>query len=171
MTDNFNPSLVLVLQSEGGNDDDPNDHGGRTSRGVTQYEYDKYCTAHGQTAGDVWQASDGIISNIYYDEYWLPHCPDLPLGVDYVYFDTGVNAGWQRATRTLQTAIGVKVDGKFGPITLRAAQQADENETITAMSEWRRVFYRSLSQFPRYGHGWLNRVDFCERNALNMLEA
>jgi lysozyme family protein len=170
MIDNFHPSLKLVLQSESGNDDDPHDHGGRTSRGITQREFDKYCAAHGENAGDVWQASDALIANIYHDDYWLPRCPDLPLGVDYVYFDTCVNAGPRQATKTLQSAVGVIIDGGFGPKTLAAAKALPPKNTILGMSAKRRAFYQGLAQFPRYGKGWLNRVNFCEKNALAMVK-
>lgn len=166
---NFHPSLKFVLQSEGGNDDDPQDHGGRTSRGITQREFDKYCAAHSLPHTDVWTATDAVVANIYYDGYWLPHCDDLPRGVDYVYFDTAVNAGPRQATKTLQTALGVVVDGSFGPITLRNAQSSDAKQTITRMSARRREFYQNLPQFSRYGRGWLSRVNFCETNAMKML--
>lgn len=167
--DNFHASLVLTLKSEGGDDDDPHDHGGRTSRGITQREFDRYCEAHSLPHTDVWTASDAVVANIYYDGYWLPNCDDLPRGLDYVYFDTAVNAGPRQATRSLQTAIGVAVDGAFGPKTAAAAKAADARRAISDMSEVRRRFYRNLPQFPRYGKGWLSRVDFCERHALAML--
>ena len=166
--DNFPAALKLVLQSEGGNDDDPQDHGGRTSRGITQREYDAYCAQHELADGDVWNASDAAIASIYHDDYWQPHCPDLPIGVDYVYFDTNVNAGPRQAVKTLQIAVSVDMDGEFGPVTLAAAQKADPKTTILAMNAHRRAFYKTLNQ-PRFLKGWLNRVDFCETNALGML--
>ena len=43
---NFDACVALVLASEGFNDDDPRDPGGRTSRGVTQREYDIWRRTH-----------------------------------------------------------------------------------------------------------------------------
>ncbi len=46
MISNFAASLAFVLQDEGGNDDDPDDHGGRTSRGITQRVWDAWLQLH-----------------------------------------------------------------------------------------------------------------------------
>ena len=67
MESNFKPSLAAVLKSEGGNDDDPQDHGGRTSRGVIQREYDAWRKEKGLFALDVWKAPDSDIAMIYHD--------------------------------------------------------------------------------------------------------
>ena len=42
----FNACVQLVLQDEGGNDDDPDDPGGRTSRGIEQSEWDAWLLSH-----------------------------------------------------------------------------------------------------------------------------
>src|SRR5271157_3262540 len=81
---NFEPSLKLVLISEGGSDDDPHDPGGRTSRGITQREYNAYRIREGLVQGDVWRATDAEVKQIYHDSYWEPWCDKFPLGVDYV---------------------------------------------------------------------------------------
>src|SRR5690348_13605429 len=91
MKDNFPKSLAFVLKNEGGNDDDPADHGGRTSRGITQREYDAWRTEHSLPTQDVWVAPQSDIDAIYHDEYWEPLCDDFPSGIDYLYFDMAVN--------------------------------------------------------------------------------
>jgi lysozyme family protein len=58
---NFSRCLTLVLASEGGNDDDPDDPGGRTSRGITQREYDAYRKTRRNLPSDVWKASQSAI--------------------------------------------------------------------------------------------------------------
>lgn len=165
---NFQRSLALLLKDEGGNDDDPADHGGRTSRGVTQREYDAYRRMSGETPQDVWIASDLEIADIYHDHYWHPWCDQLPIGIDYLYFDLAVNAGPYRATKILQRAIGVTDDGIFGPITLESAIKVNPKLLIAAYSDAKRNFYRSLHQ-PRFIKGWLNRVAHVETNANAML--
>jgi lysozyme family protein len=123
MADNFDTSLRLVLADEGGNSDDPNDHGGRTSRGITQREYDHWCGLNNKQGGDVWNASDEDIAAIYKDQYWNPYCSDLPTGLDYLFFDISVNCGRTQAVRQFQRGLGVNVDGMMGIVTKNSIHQ------------------------------------------------
>jgi lysozyme family protein len=166
---NFPASLKLVLQSEGGNDDDPLDHGGRTSRGITQREYDAWRKEKGLPPLDVWQAPQEDIDTIYHDEYWLPYCDMMPIGVDYIYFNNAVLDGPHRATILLQQALGVIADGRIGPVTRNTLKIAPPASTIVKLSDASATFYRGLHQ-PRFLKGWLNRVASVEKNALAMLQ-
>jgi lysozyme family protein len=165
---NFKASLALVLQSEGGNDDDPEDHGGRTSRGITQREYDAWRKERGQAPLDVWKAPQADINAIYHDEYWNPLCDSLPAGVDYIVFNNNVLDGPARSTILLQRALGVTADGRIGPITRAAIKTADPAVLVAKLSVASADFYRSLHQ-PKFLKGWLNRVAFVQKNAINML--
>lgn len=169
---NFDKSLALVLNSEGGNDDDPADHGGRTSRGITQREYDAWCAEHDRPAGDVWQAPQDDISAIYHDEYWNPWCDIMPIGTDYVFFDMAVNSGPARAIKLGQQALGVAVDGRVGAVTRQAfrAAQADPIKLLNAYTAAKQSFYRGLHQ-PRFLKGWLNRTASVHAAALAMVKA
>jgi lysozyme family protein len=162
----FSTALKYVLIDEGGNDDDPNDHGGRTSRGITQKEYDAWCSLNGVTSGDVWKAPHLQIQTIYKTQYWAPFCDQLPAGLDYVFFDTSVNAGRSRAIKSFQQALGVTPDGMLGQVTMAAIQASEPTDLINKVSDVRRSFYQHLAQFPRYGKGWLSRVDHCQKGAL-----
>lgn len=168
MKENFASSLALVLKSEGGNDDDPADHGGRTSRGIIQREYDAWRRGKGLPTRDVWTATDDEISTIYHDEYWAPYCDDFPVGLDYLYFDMAVNAGPNRAAKLLQQALGVTADGRIGPITKEAVKNADPKKLIADYSEAKRNFYLGLHQ-PRFTKGWLNRTASVEGSAISMV--
>lgn len=165
---NFQKSLAMVLKSEGGNDDDPSDHGGRTSRGITQKEYNAWLSEHGLGIKDVWTASDADVASIYHDEYWEPYCDAFPTGLDYLYFDMAVNAGPFRATIMLQRALGVTADGRIGPITRQAVKTADPRTLIATYSAAKRAFYLALHQ-PRFTRGWLNRTAEVEQIAVSML--
>lgn len=165
---NFQASLKLVLQSEGGNDDDPADHGGRTSRGITQSEYDAWRKEKGEAPLDVWQAPQTDIDTIYHDEYWEPVCDLLPTGVDYIVFNNNVLDGPYRSAVLLQQALGVAADGRVGPLTRQAIKSADGAALIIKLSAASRAFYIGLHQ-PKYTKGWLNRVAFVQKNALAML--
>lgn len=162
-------ALKFVLEDEGGNDDDPQDHGGRTSRGITQREYDAWRKEKRLSPKDVWQASAADIHDIYHQEYWLPLCDLLPVGIDYLYFNMAVNAGPYRAAVLLQRAVGVADDGRIGPITRQAIGKFDAKTLVNNYSVSAEKFYRSLHQ-PRFLNGWLNRNKRVQTRALAMIE-
>lgn len=166
--DSFPQALKWVLLDEGGNDDDPHDHGGRTSRGIIQREYNAWRKEKGLMPRDVWTADQSEIEAIYHEEYWLPLCPSLPRAVDYVYFDLAVNAGPGRASITLQRALGVAADGRIGPITRAAVAAADPYKLVVDFSNVKRAFYQGLHQ-PRFLRGWLNRTASVQSRATSML--
>ena len=68
----FADCVALVLRDEGGNDDDPRDPGGRTSRGITEREWDVWRQTHLGLPADVWQAPQDQILAIYHESYWSP---------------------------------------------------------------------------------------------------
>lgn len=178
MDTNFAQSLKLVLIDEGGLDDDPHDHGGRTAHGIIQREFTAWLTKQGLPNEDVWKISPDQLSTIYHDQYWEPECDYLPCGLDYAFFDFAVNAGQTQATRTLQralNAVGCKlaVDGDMGVITKNAILANSEPAKLDALvkeyCQQRRAFYESLAQFPRYGKGWMARTDHVQTAALHMI--
>jgi lysozyme family protein len=158
MKGNFGASLALVLKSEGGNDDDPADHGGRTSRGVIQREYTAWLHEQGRPNADVWTAPQADIEAIYHDEYWAPWGDLIPVGTDYMFFDMCVNAGPHRAIILGQRALGLTADGRVGPLTRAAFKtaEADPVKLMQAYSAQKEAFYRALHQ-PRFIKGWLSR--------------
>jgi lysozyme family protein len=174
VAETFPHALRLVLVDEGGLDDDPHDHGGRTAHGIIQREYDGFRMRHGLPKQDVWKITPAEYTEIYHDRYWMPWCDRLPAGMDYAFFDACVNAGPAQAARTLQRALGLRADGNMGDVTLARVKElgeADPEGAIHAFCERRRAFYRALAQFPRYGRGWLARVDHVEKAAKAMARA
>lgn len=167
MKENFEASLAEVLKAEGGNDDDPDDHGGRTSRGITQREYDAWRRERGAPPRDVFLADQSEVVEIYHEEYWEPWGDLLPLGVDYLYFDLAVNGGPHEATVILQRAVGVIADGRIGPITRAAIAEMDPSSIIARFTKYKQSFYRSLHQ-PKYLRGWLNRTAEAQTIAMRM---
>lgn len=156
MKENFLASLTAVLRSEGGNDDDPQDHGGRTSRGITQREYDAWRQEMHLPSLDVWKAPQSDIEVVYRNEYWNPWGDLMPLGADYMFFDMCVNAGPNRAIILGQRALGVVADGRVGPLTRQAIRTADPTTLISKYTTAKEQFYRNLHQ-PRFIKGWLSR--------------
>src|ERR1700748_1981776 len=168
--DRFSICLPYILKDEGGNDDDPHDPGGRTSRGIIQREYDSWRKSHSQSLRDVWIASDKEISDIYYNQYWQPYCDRMPHGLDYLLFDMNVNMGPHQASLLLQRGLGVNADGHIGLITLSAAKVCDAKTTIENVTQSKIAFYKGLRTFRYYGKGWLNRVASVETIALSMID-
>ena len=166
--DGFSFCLPLILREEGGNDDDPHDPGGRTSRGIIQREYNAWRQSHSEPLKDVWSASDAEVAAIYETQYWQPWCPKLPAGLNLVYFDMAVNSGPLRAAKLLQQALDVRVDGHIGMVTLSAIGAASPIKIISRFSDSRRAFYRELHTFKYFGKGWLARTALIEQAALKM---
>src|SRR6267142_6723164 len=158
MRENFQASLKALLKSEGGNDDAPADHGGRTSRGITQREYDAWRMEQRLAKLDVWKASDQDVANIYHSEYWLPWCDLIPLGTDYLFFDMCVNSGPHEAILLGQRALGVTADGRVGAVTRTAfkAALADPRGLAHKYADQKEAFHRALHH-PKYTKGWLIR--------------
>lgn len=165
---NFPQSLKFILVDEGGNDDDPQDHGGRTSRGVIQREYTAWLAEHNRPNQDVFKATDEEIVTIYHDEYWNPWCDLLPSGSDYAFFDMCINGGQHRAIILGQRALGVAADGRVGPITRQAIKNALPKTLLYSFDAEKRAFYAGLHQ-PRFIKGWLNRCDHVMKNAMKIM--
>lgn len=168
VAENFDRCLAFVLKEEGGDDDDPRDHGGRTSRGITQRVYDAYRARKNEAPADVWRASTEEVRDIYKTQYWNPYCDGLPSGVDLMFFDYCVNAGRTQAVRDLQRCLGVPVDGMYGMRTDHAVKEANAHDLIESYAERREAFYRALKQFKVYGRGWLGRTNRVRLLALSM---
>lgn len=167
----FELCLPFTLIEEGGNSNDPHDPGGRTHKGIIQREYDRYRRAKGLPLQSDFLMSDDEVREIYWTEYWLPHCPSLRPGVDLSFFDNCVNEGPHRATVLLQRALHVKDDGVWGPATQKAVDTAVNSVAlIKEFSDWRARFYRSLGTFQYFGKGWLARVNYIESASLKMVQ-
>lgn len=167
--ENFQAALKFTLVEEGGNSDDPHDHGGRTSRGIIQREWDVFRRKHPDRPADVFKASNDDIHSIYHDQYWQPYGDKLPGGLDLAFFDLCVNGGRQQAVKTLQRALGLGADGMMGIETMDHVETADIGHLVHAYCEQRRRFYRALAQFPRYGKDWIGRTNRCEMAAAKLV--
>ena len=156
---NFRKCLPLLLEHEGGNDDDPRDPGGRTSRGILQREWDVWRQSHPGLPSDVFQAPQDQVEAIYKQKYWdVLRCDELPSGVDYAVFDYGVNSGIGRAAKVLQRLVGAGVDGEIGPETIGATLRVDPKTLVGQICDERMAFLQGLSTFPTFGRGWTRRV-------------
>jgi lysozyme family protein len=167
MKENFAASLDLVLAHEGGYVNHPSDPGGKTNLGVTQKVWEYY-VGHPVEEAEMRGLTKELVAPLYKEEYWDAICGDqLPCGADYLAFDFAVNAGANRAIKTIQRALKITADGIIGPVTLKAIQDAED--FISDFSAAKESFYRGLTNFPTFGKGWLNRVAEAKKTAEGML--
>ena len=153
----FDQAIQVIFKHEGGYVDHPNDPGGETNFGISRRAFPNE---------DIKNLTKQRAKEIYYQHYWSPLnlyrldnanvCLEL--------FDMAVNAGKSRAVRMAQRLIGVKVDGKLGPLTAMAINNY-QRDFVMDYKHARKVFYEYLAnKYSRYNvflKGWLNRVNDC----------
>lgn len=172
MQPNFDRSLPLVLEYEGGYTNDRRDPGNWTSGkvGVGQLKGTKKGIAASAFPHlDIKNLTDRQIAEIYRAKYWdRVKGDDLPSGVDFTTFDAGVNSGPARSVKWLQSVLGVDQDGIVGANeTLPALASADIPKTIKAHCAKRLGFVRSLAIWSTFGKGWSRRIANVEATALS----
>lgn len=165
---NFDACLRLTLAHEGGFVDDPRDPGGATNLGITRATLAAW-RGRRVTRAEVRALKVSEAKAIYRRLYWdAVRGDDLPSGLDAVMFDHAVNSGPRAAVVTLQKALRVKADGRFGPVTLHALKAAHIRILISEMCRRRRSFLARLKTFRWFGRGWTRRVEDVERRARRM---
>ncbi len=115
--------LSYVLKFEGGFTDNPNDHGGPTNFGITAADYGQFLgQATPASAEQVRAMTRQEAVEIYRTRYIArPGFGPIADGnLKLVLVDSGVLFGTGRATRWLQQALGVAVDGTLGAQTTAA---------------------------------------------------
>jgi lysozyme family protein len=157
----FAVALAFTLHWEGGFVDDPSDRGGTTKYGISQ-------NAHPEV--DINRLTRRDAMQLYLKNHWKPIRGDeLPDAVSFAMFDYAVHAGPHRAIVALQRALGVKADGKIGPITLRNLKgikpawiveqiMADRGLRLVALAR------RDPAQ-ARFVRGWAKRLLACSQRA------
>lgn len=155
MIDNFQACLAIVLISEGGWSNNPDDPGGATMKGVIQTVYNDYRRGKGLPLRTVRLIEDRELQEIYRTRYWNKIGGDtLPRGTDLAAFDLGVNSGPARAVKYLAACRGLS-----------------DIETIKKICAMRSSFLQGLGTFKVFGKGWMRRVAMVEAKALQMAGA
>jgi lysozyme family protein len=168
----FLACMPFILKEEGGYSNDAHDPGGMTMHGIIQREYDAYRRRKGLPLQWVEKISVDEQNDIYFNEYWLPRCPNLPAGLDLSFFNIAVNGGPSRATHLLQQSIGISADGVYGPATAQAVsviEPADVTSIIRNFATAEMAWYRSLSTFKYFGKDWIGRAERCRAASLAMV--
>jgi lysozyme family protein len=149
--------------------DDAHDSGGGTMCGITHGEYAEWRAHNGLAVRDVRQMTQDEGLTIYWQSYWMPHCPNLPAGLDLDFFDACVNEGAGGAVRILQFVVGTGVDGNWGPQTDGKVKAiADVGAAVRAFTARRAAVYRQLRDFRYFGEDWERRTAEIGAAALKM---
>lgn len=156
----FEKCVAVTLAYEGGNSDDSRDPGGRTSRGITQREWDSYRRAHPELElpQDVFDAPQSAVLDIYWGQYWCPVAgDDWPAGLNLCTFDAGVNSGLGRSLTWARATLGQRA-GTFVLLASIAAQKSDQGPLIHDFQKRRLAFLEGLSIWSTFQRGWTRRV-------------
>lgn len=155
---------------EGGYADNPHDPGGATMAGVTQATYTAWLKSQRRPRAPVRNISLADREAIYRDLFWNEvRGDDLYVGLDLVMTDTAWGSGSFKAVELLQRALGITVDGEFGPMTLAALQPHENSaDLIDRVCAERLAFFQSLSTWKYFGAGWTWRLDGIRAKALQM---
>ena len=146
----FQEAYVKLLEHEGGYNFNPNDPGGETNWGISKRAY---------PAVDIAKLTMNEAGEIYKRDYWDKlHCDSLGEKVAFQLFDAAVNSGTNQATKWLQRAVNVEVDGIFGKQTLAASKLYDESTIIARFNGHRLSFMCDLKNFEVFGKGWARRI-------------
>jgi lysozyme family protein len=166
----FDHCLKIVLKHEGGFVNHPQDPGGATNLGITKATYEQW-VKRTVTIEEIRALTVKDVEPIYRKQYWdRMRCENLPLGLDLVVFDFGVNAGPGRSIRFLQKIVKVKEDGVIGPLTINAALNI--HNPVFGVMEFKKLrleYYSRLPTFPTFGRGWSRRTEEVTQEALSML--
>ena len=162
----FDKAMQHVLQFEGGYGADPLDPGNWTGPDCSG---DLKGTKYGISARsfpllDIKNLTEEQARSIYSDRYWREIQGDkLPEPLAIMLMDSAVNCGISRSVKWLQKALRVQQDGNLGPVTLSAVRTQTGVYLAQEVGNARERHYRLLKTWPRFGKGWMRRLDACRR--------
>jgi lysozyme family protein len=168
-------AIDRLIDEEGGYVNHPEDDGGETLYGIAR---NFHPPASSPIANQFWGLVDRlksqglppntgelrkIAAEIYAEKYWIAcRCDELPPAVAVMVFDSAVQHGTARrrddAPAMLQRALGVTDDGVIGPVTLRAASEADQPALLAEFFVQRILHYTALRDWVHFGKGWSRRL-------------
>lgn len=166
----------VIEKWEGSFNNDPDDPGGATNMGITQGDLERW-RKRSVTVQEVEQLTREEARQIYRAYYWEPiHGDELPLAAAQVTYNSAVLEGVRKGSRYLQEALrqqgfDISADGEIGPLTIAACSQADLKRLVSDFTGASEAYLRSRPGFPKYGKGWLNRLNDVRKVAMEMAAA
>jgi lysozyme family protein len=172
----FLACMPFILKEEGGYSNTPGDHGGATDDGIIQSEYNAFRFSQKEPLQSVRLITPGEYDTIYWQKYWNPNCPKLPIGLDLSVFNIDVNGGGSRGTRLLQQCLGIEIDGIWGGETdMAVAAITNVTPILQAFHADERAFYQAIINHDpsqqKFASDWFGRNDRCEALSLQMAAA
>ncbi len=146
MSERFDKFAAITLKHEGGYVNDPADVGGETNFGISRKFLDRKGFPDEDIKGMTLERAKYFYKEFFWSDYIDIIDNDLTA---LMLFDFGVNAGWKRAAKCLQKAVGTNPDGLIGPITLAAVQQLSPNMTQRKFLREIMLYYVGLAQKKR----------------------
>ena len=148
----FERCISVILKSEGGYVNNPNDLGGETKYGICKRYFPNE---------DIKNLTIERAKELYFSYYWFPMNLTGIVNDAAILeiFDMGVNSGKGNAIRIAQRLVGTDPDGKLGNITKTAI-----NNTVDFLPKYKqaRLEYYARIAGNRNNHvfiqGWINRV-------------
>lgn len=155
----FDKAFEILIGHEGGYVNDLADRGGETRYGISKRAYPHI---------DIVNLTLAQAKEIYRTDYWdKVKCSSLPPDLALLVFDAAVNNGVGAASRWLQGAANVAVDGAIGPKTIAASFSSGVAERFHAM---RVDAMTKMPTWPNHGRGWAKRLASLPFNAAEMLK-
>lgn len=161
----FSLAFERMIRNEGGYvlRDVPDDRGGMTYAGISRKK---------QPSWEGWREIDAgrepeaeTVRAFYRDRFWRPLQGDAirSQAIAQTLFDFAVNAGIKTAVVLAQAVLGnLTPDGKLGPKTLAALNEADEalfiaRYALAKIARYAEIVRRDRSQ-AKFLLGWINRT-------------
>ena len=158
---NFDKAFEYVIGNEGGFSNDVNDRGGPTKYGITIQTLARYRNKI-TSITDVKNLTLDDAKKIYKEWYWNPNRLDEVTSgtIATCIFDVGVNMGVGTAAKFAQEIVNVEMDGKIGPISIKAINAYNELAFVCCMRIEMLAKYRSIVQLDSsqsvFMNGWTN---------------
>lgn len=146
----------IAVQLEGG--DKVHDRGASDPGGLTKWGISKRANPD----LDIANLTREDAMRVYTERYWKPtqcyefNSPAVQLAV----MDCAINQGVASAILLLQSAVGVKQDGKIGPLTIKAANAFSGKAFLRRFMRLRIARYLNLNNQVEEDNerGWMNRL-------------
>lgn len=167
-------AIQFTLAMEGGYDNNPDDTGGETFRGISRHNWPEWPgwelidfakESHPADFQKILMENEVLLSSVkdfYKINFWYPiHGDELPGKFAVAAFDFSVNSGVRPAIRTLQSVFGVVADGYVGPKTIQAAYAANESLVITYLARRAKFLHGIMDSTPSqetWALNWFRRL-------------
>lgn len=165
---NFNETMKLMLNLEGGKTDEKSDRGGRTNFGITQRTYNDWLKQNKLKSSDVFKISKERALKIYRKQFWgVIKGDQLPHNVAKAIMSMALTDGPQDSVRFIQRLLNIEQTGFMGPKTLAAIWskcKKDDKMFTKQILDAQIKRYKSDEQADTYGKGWTNRADLVAEN-------